>query len=61
MDFINNSDHFDQHFLINNDILSKFIETSNLNKDDIVIEVGPGKEQLQKKLLLELKKYIVLN
>lgn len=56
MDFINNSDRFDQHFLINNDILSKFIETSNLNKDDIVIEVGPGKGTVTKEIAPRVKK-----
>lgn len=59
MDFINNSDRFDQHFLINNDILSKFIETSNLNKDDIVIEVGPGKGTVTKEIAPRVKKNIL--
>lgn len=56
MNFINNSDHFDQHFLINKDIISKFIETSNLNKNDIVIEVGPGQGTITKKIATRVKK-----
>lgn len=33
---------FGQHFLINKSLLDKIIEWSNLDMNDIVIEVGPG-------------------
>ena len=31
-----------QNFLINQDVVNKIIESSNINKDDLVIEIGPG-------------------
>lgn len=34
--------HFGQNFLINKGIVEKIIKASDLNKDDVVIEVGPG-------------------
>ena len=43
MEFFNDTDHFDQHFLIDDNVISTFIKESNLNKNDIVVEVGPGK------------------
>lgn len=44
--FQNDTDHFDQHFLINNDIISTFIKESHLSKKDVVVEIGPGKGQI---------------
>lgn len=55
MDFINNSDHYDQHFLKNDDIIYKFIDVSNLNKNDIVVEIGPGKGVITEKIAPKVK------
>ncbi|MDD4035898.1 MAG: rRNA adenine N-6-methyltransferase family protein, partial [Bacilli bacterium] len=32
-----------QNFLHNRILIEKLLDTSNLTKDDIVIEIGPGK------------------
>tara|TARA_Y100000589_G_scaffold310834_1_gene329583 strand:+ start:349 stop:1176 length:828 start_codon:yes stop_codon:yes gene_type:complete len=42
---------FGQHWLINQNVLDKIINNSDLNKDDIVLEIGPGKGALTKRLL----------
>lgn len=55
MDFLNNSDHYDQHFLKNNDIISTFINISNLKDNDIVVEVGPGKGIITEKIAPKVK------
>ena len=61
MEFINDPNYYDQHFLINENVIEKFIEISNLNKDDIIVEVGPGQGTLTKKIAPKVKKCIVLN
>lgn len=43
MSFINDTDKLDQHFLIDNNVFNEFIKAMDLNKNDIVVEVGPGK------------------
>ena len=42
---------FDQHFLINQDIIKKTIEEADLKKSDIVLEIGPGKGILTEELV----------
>lgn len=44
----------DQHFLENKEILEKEIEISKINKDDEILEIGPGDCRLTK-LILEKK------
>lgn len=56
MFFENNTDFFDQHFLINESIIQKFINEANLTKDDIVVEVGPGKGQISQLIAKKVKK-----
>ena len=56
MEFINDPNYYDQHFLINENVIEKFIEISNLNKDDIIVEVGPGQGILTKKIAPKVKK-----
>lgn len=48
MNFLNDSDLLDQHFLINEKYIKDFIKICNLQKDDIVLEVGPGVGTLTK-------------
>ena len=40
-----------QNFLINQDVVQKIISASNINKQDLVIEIGPGLGTLTKPLL----------
>ncbi len=49
-----------QNFLINEDIYGKIIESADLNKDDIVLEVGPGLGFLTEKLAKSVKKVIAV-
>jgi 16S rRNA (adenine1518-N6/adenine1519-N6)-dimethyltransferase len=51
---------FGQHFLLNEDIARREIEYCNISKNDIVLEVGPGKGILTKILLLNAKKVIAV-
>lgn len=46
MDFFDDSNHFNQHFLIDDNIIHSFIDASKFNSNDIVVEVGPGKGTL---------------
>jgi 16S rRNA (adenine1518-N6/adenine1519-N6)-dimethyltransferase len=40
-----------QHFLTNNKIIDRIVETAELSADDVVLEIGPGKGILTKALL----------
>lgn len=50
--------HFGQNFLIDKNILNKIIEISDVNKNDTVIEIGPGMGCLTEYLCLHAKKVI---
>ena len=54
--FVNDPDHFDQHFLVDDSVIDSFIETSCFNTDDIVVEIGPGKGVLTKLITKKVKK-----
>ena len=58
--FINNPDELDQHFLIDKDVINNFIKACNLNKDDIVLEIGPGVGTLTKLIAPKVKKMYVI-
>ncbi|MEA2089055.1 MAG: 16S rRNA (adenine(1518)-N(6)/adenine(1519)-N(6))-dimethyltransferase RsmA [Patescibacteria group bacterium] len=49
-----------QNFLINQEILNKIIEASNLKSSDIILEVGPGLGILTKELAKKVKKVIAV-
>ncbi len=49
-----------QNFLVNKDILQKIITTSELSKNDIIIEVGPGIGTLTKEMAGSVKKVIAI-
>ena len=49
-----------QNFLINESIYNKIIESADLKKDDIVLEVGPGLGFLTEKLSKKVKKVIAV-
>ena len=52
--------HLGQNFLINKDILSEIINTADLTKNDIVLEIGPGLGILTKELAKKAKKVIAI-
>ena len=49
---------FGQNFLINDNVIDSIIEKSNLDKNTLVIEIGPGLGTLTNKLLEVAKKVI---
>jgi len=71
MEFINETDKLDQHFLVDQKVIDRFVDEANLSKNDIVVEVGPGKgnisaliaDKVKKLYLIELderlKKYLI--
>jgi len=46
---------FGQNFLVDQNVLNRIVTGANINKDTIVIEVGPGLGSLTEKLLEEAK------
>lgn len=58
--FINDKDYLDQHFLVSKKVINDFIKDCNLNKEDIVIEVGPGKGTLTKQIASQVKSLTVI-
>ena len=49
-----------QNFLIDENIVNEIIESSNINKEDLIIEIGPGLGTLTSKLLDVSKKVIAI-
>lgn len=49
-----------QNFLVNQGVLNKIIAASEIKKDDIILEVGPGTGNLTSKLVLEAKEVIAV-
>lgn len=47
-----------QNFLINSEVIKKIIKAADLQKDDIVLEVGPGLGILTEELVRQAKKVI---
>ena len=58
--FKNNPNELDQHFLIDKDVINNFIKVCNLNKDDMVLEIGPGDGTLTKLIAPKVKKLYVI-
>lgn len=54
--FANNSDKFDQHFLIDQNIIKKYVEVMDLHSDDYVIEIGPGECVISRMIASKVKK-----
>ena len=54
--FKNDIDYLDQHFLIDEDIINKYIDFPKFNKNDVVLEIGPGKGTLTKKIAPKVRK-----
>lgn len=49
-----------QNFLINNEVIDTIIESSKINKEDLVIEIGPGLGVLTKRLIEKAYKVIAI-
>ena len=49
-----------QNFLINDSVVEKIIESSNITKNDLIIEIGPGLGTLTKGLLEQAGKVICI-
>lgn len=49
-----------QHFLINPKILDKIVSAGEVNKDDIILEIGPGRGNLTEKLAEKAKTVIAI-
>ena len=49
-----------QNFLISEEIIDQIIERANVNKEDVIIEIGPGLGSLTAKLLENAKKVIAI-
>ena len=49
-----------QNFLINQNVVDKIVESSNITKEDLVIEIGPGLGTLTKELLEKAGKVICI-
>ena len=49
-----------QNFLIDNNVVEKIVENSNICKDDLIIEIGPGLGTLTKILLEKASKVICI-
>ena len=58
--FENDTNFLDQHFLIDEDIINLIINKSDIKKDDIVLEVGPGKGVLTRRLSPLCKQLLVV-
>ena len=54
--FKNDIDYLDQHFLVDEDIINKYIDFPKFNKNDVVLEIGPGKGTLTKKIAPKVRK-----
>lgn len=48
-----------QNFLVNEKIVDKMIEKTNISKEDVILEIGPGIGVLTKKLLLTKAKNVI--
>lgn len=49
-----------QNFLINDDVISKTIDSANISKEDLIIEIGPGLGTLTEGLLEKAGKVIAI-
>ncbi len=52
--------NYDQHFCIDKSLIQKIIQAANLQKEDVVLEIGPGKGILTKELAKKVNKVITV-
>lgn len=48
MEKINYKKKYGQNFLYDENILEKIVKSTNINEDDLIIEIGPGSGNLTK-------------
>ena len=60
MEFINETDRLDQHFLIDSEVIDRFIKEADLKSDDIIVEVGPGKGSISTLVAAKVKKLYLI-
>ena len=60
MGFKNETDRFDQHFLVDQKIIDRFVLEANLTNNDIVVEIGPGNGNITKLIASKVKKLYVI-
>ncbi len=49
-----------QNFLVDDEVVSKIVESADISKEDLVIEIGPGLGTLTNELLKKAKKVIAI-
>ena len=49
-----------QNFLKSNNAIRKIVETGDISKNDLILEIGPGKGVLTEKILIKAKKVIIV-
>ena len=57
---INANKNLGQNFLINDEVIEKIIDSSDIKKDDLVIEIGPGLGTLTSRLLEKAGRVIAI-
>ena len=45
-EFVNDTNYFDQHFLIDKSIINAFVDAAELRINEDVVEIGPGKGEI---------------
>ena len=60
MEFKNETDRFDQHFLTDQEIIDTFVSEAKLTSNDIVVEIGPGKGNITRLIASKVKKLYVI-
>lgn len=58
--FENDTDFLDQHFLIDEKVINDFVNYAMIDKDDYVVEIGPGKGNITEILLNKAKQVTVI-
>jgi len=58
--FNNDTNHLDQHFLIDKEVIDKYISFTSLNLSDTVLEIGAGKGTLTKLIAPKVKRLYVI-
>ena len=51
---------YDQHFMINKDLIKSIINHAKIKKTDIVLEIGPGTGNLTEEIYKKTKKLIII-
>lgn len=55
MEFENDTDYLDQHFLVDRKVINEFIDAANLGILDNVVEIGPGKCEISEIIARRVK------